>query len=515
MIIAPEQAAVIMVQIDERGPSVGLATVQRKRPPESGATRFVIPDLRQSGFILTGVLRPQSVAVSIALVILLSVSPAPAQPALDRVVGRSEFGDSVIIRKVDGQTFGILARAAGVPMGFEGLPPRTKQLSIRATRRTLRDVLNAVVAADARYEWREDDGVIVMRPVDAWNDPASLLNTPVDAVSLHDMAATEIFGVLSRMVGGSGPPGQGLGDTERFSVEIPANSTLLHALNAIVRAHGTLTWAMTPSMTRDASFPTTLSVLIGSTGVGFGIRASAIARSPHMNCCGRITATQDTNEMSPSPAVVTGSLPATGEARFDRIVGPRPDGQPLVAHGVGSVRELAAAARTPMGLEMLPPSEQQKLRRPGFDGVTLTGMTLQNALATLIRLDPRYEWRDLDGVIVFRPVQAWLDASHPLFRLVTPVRLDDVTVSKAIGVVASALGAPEHARNSFPDSRTFSIDLPQGSILDLLNGIARSHGQLYWGWEVHTAEDRKLFSGRRFTVHFSVLGGGGHGFAVP
>jgi hypothetical protein len=388
-------------------------------------------------------------------------------------------------------------------MGFEGLSPRTTQLSIPATRKALREVLDAIVAADARYEWREDDGVIVVRPVDAWNDPASLLHAPVDAVSLHDLAATDVFGVLTRMVGGTVPPGQGLGDTKRFSVAIPGNSTLLHALDAIVRAHGTLTWAMEPSMTRDASFPTTLSLLIGSTGVGFGIRAAVVGRQTHV-----------TYQTRPNTAVVTGSVPATGEARFDRIVETRPDGQPLVAHGVGAVRALAAAARTPMGLEMLPPSEQQKLRRPGFDGVKLTGMTLQNALATLIALDPRYEWRDLDGVIVFRPLQAWLDTSHPLFRLVAPVRLDDVTASKPIGVVASALGAPEHAHNNFPDSRAFSIDLPQGSILDLLNGIARSHGQMYWEWNVNTAEDRKL-SGRRFTVLFSVLGGGGQGFAVP
>jgi hypothetical protein len=459
------------------------------------------------------VLRRQSIVVPIALITLLDVSPAPAQSALDRVVGRSEFGDPVVIRKIDGQNIGILARASGVPMGFEGLPPRTKRLSIPATRKRLREVLDAIVAADGRYEWREDDGVIVVRPVDAWTDATSLLNIPIDAVSLQDVAATDIFSVLVRMVGGTVPPGQGLGDTRRFSVEIPANSTLLHALDTIVRAHGTLTWAITPH--DDASFPRMLSLGIGSTGVGFGISASAIARLTHVRWSERLPLTQrDAGETPSSREVVTGSLPTEGAARFDRIVGPRPDGEPLVAHGVGSVRELATAARTPMGLEMLPPTEQQKLRRPGFDGITLTGMTLQNALATLIELDPRYEWRDLDGVIVFRPVQAWLDTSHPLFRLVAPVRLDDVTASKAIGVVTAALGAPEHARNSFPDSRRFSLDLPQGSVLDLLNGIARSHGQMYWGWEVQTGEDRKL-SGRRFTVHFSVLGGGGHGFAVP
>jgi hypothetical protein len=168
-----------------------------------------------------------------------------------------------------------------------------------------------------------------------------------------------------------------------------------------------------------------------------------------------------------------------------------------------------------MGLEWLPPSERRVILRPGFDGVKLTGMTLQDALATLVALDPRYDWRDLDGVIVFRPVAAWSDASNPLFRSVERVRLDAATVSQAIGLFMSMLGAPEHTRNSFPDTRTFTVDFPGGSVLDLLNGIARSHGEMSWEWEPLTPEDQKFSGGRRFSVLISVLGGGGRGFAVP
>jgi hypothetical protein len=436
------------------------------------------------------------VLLSMVFLILLDAPSASAQSALDRVVGLTEFGEPLIITKIDGQTIGILAKAAGVPMGFEGLPPLKKKLSIRATKKKLRDVLDAIVAAVPQYEWRDDDDVIVIRPLDAWSDRASPLSASVDAVTLHDVAATDIYGVLTRMVGTRVTPDQGLGDSKRFSVEIRAGSTLLNALNAIVRAHGTLAWGIEPSTTRDPAFPTSMMLFVGSTGVGFGIPASR-------------------SNSAPLVGIVAGHPPLTDPSRFDRVIGSRGDGRPLVAHGVGSVGEVAAAVRVPMGLELLPPSQQQAWYRPGFDGVTLTGMTLRDALATLVALDPRYEWRDLDGVIVFRPAQAWGDASHPLFRLIDSVRLDDVTASKAIGVVTTLLGAPEHARNSFPDSRTFSVDLPQGTMLDLLNGIARSHGQMHWQWQENSAEDRQFFAGRRYTVLFSVLGGLAQGFAVP
>ena len=142
-------------------------------------------------------------------------------------------------------------------------------------------------------------------------------------------------------------------------------------------------------------------------------------------------------------------------------------------------------------------------------------MTLQSALTTLVTLDPRFEWRNLDGVIVLRPVTAWRDPASPLYHTVNELRLEDTTVAKAIGAFTTRVGSPEHARNSFPDTRTFTVDVPQGTVLDLLNGIARSHGELCWEWETLGASDVKFFSGRRFMVKFWVLGGGGLGFAIP
>jgi hypothetical protein len=225
--------------------------------------------------------------MSVALLMLVDVSFASAQAFLDRVVGLTEFAQPLIIKHVDGAAVGALAKMTDVPMGFEGLPLLRKPVSIVATKQTLRNVLDAMVAADGRYEWREDDGVIVVRPVDAWSGGTSLLNNVVDGVSLNDVAATELLGVLTRMVGVTATPSQGVGDTTRFSVDIPRGNTLLQALNAIVRAHGTLTWTIEPPNPRDPAFPITMSLRLGATGVGFGIPTSALKSASRVTCCGR------------------------------------------------------------------------------------------------------------------------------------------------------------------------------------------------------------------------------------
>jgi hypothetical protein len=460
-------------------------------------------------------------SLAIVLLTCLQGTSVAAQSALDRTVGLTEFGQPLIITQIDAQTIGTLSKAAAVPMGFEGLPtPPRQPLSIAATNRTVRDVLDAVVAADPRYESREHDGVIILRPVEAWNDERSLLNVPVECVSLQDVTANDLFGVLTRMVGVSTMPSQGPGDTVRFSVEIVKDSTLLSALTGIARAHGTLTWAVQPLTPRNDTFPLSISLFVGSTGVGFGISAASMSRLvPAPTCCAgqslpsSQTTAPSSGDTRANPLVITGPSKAVENLPYlERIVGARPSGEPIVAYWIGGiVRELATAVRVPMGLESLPPSVS--LER-GHTGVKLTGMTLQTALDALVALDPRYQWRDLDGVIVFRPATTWADPSNRLHGLMGGLRLGDTTAAKAIGAFMALLGAPDHTRNSFPDTRTFSLDIPQGSVLDVLNGISRSHGELCWEWEELTPSDSAFSGGSRFRVHFGVFGGGGFGLAM-
>lgn len=95
-----------------------------------------------------------------------------------------------------------IAVRLGVPLGFEaagalrervsglfrpgpdGARPkplvsvRPTPLDVRGV--PLRHALDAAVAKDRRYEWREMDGVVVVRPRAAWNDPRHPLHLPSD-----------------------------------------------------------------------------------------------------------------------------------------------------------------------------------------------------------------------------------------------------------------------------------------------------------------------------------------------
>src|SRR5262245_30499220 len=114
-----------------------------------------------------------------AALALEPVARARGQYVLDRIVAEDAWRNSpVVISVLDRDSIGALMRATNVPMGLEsamGTAPAAWKLV--ATGRRLREVLDAVVVADPRYEWREDNGVIVFRPQGAADDPANVLNT--------------------------------------------------------------------------------------------------------------------------------------------------------------------------------------------------------------------------------------------------------------------------------------------------------------------------------------------------
>jgi hypothetical protein len=150
----------------------------------------------------------RSLAIVVAVVsILASTRPAPAQnvppgPLSVRMPDDAVGADVPLIVSI--------AARLGLPFGFEeagalservSMPFRTggpggsrpgKIVSVRPTPLdlrgvTLRQALDAVVAKDRRYSWREVDGVVVVRPVAAWRDPAHpLARTVSEGVSLFD-----------------------------------------------------------------------------------------------------------------------------------------------------------------------------------------------------------------------------------------------------------------------------------------------------------------------------------------
>ena len=194
-------------------------------------------------------------------------------------------------------------------------------------------------------------------------------------------------------------------------------------------------------------------------------------------------------------------------AVLDRLVGIGRNGQPLVVYGPypSGVQDLAAATKLPMGIEFLPG------RHPPLRNIPATGRPLRDVLDEMVAVDPRYEWPEMEGVIVIRPATSWTDPDHALFRIVRPVRLIDVSPQDAVQRLARELGYPHPL--SFPGGKLLTLDLPQGTVLDLANAIVRAHGELTWTLEPEPPLDGAR-AGYRYTFTFSVMGGSGLGFGA-
>jgi hypothetical protein len=119
----------------------------------------------------------------------------------------------------------------------------------------------------------------------------------------------------------------------------------------------------------------------------------------------------------------------------------------------------------------------------------------------------------MDGVIVFRPVRAWLDGSDLLFLPVKPVQLRRASLTAAVVVIASALGIPYDG--VVADTRRISIEAPGGSVLDFLNATAKAHGELSWQFEEMSKSDQRLHEGRRYSLTITIFGAAGHEIQVP
>jgi hypothetical protein len=426
----------------------------------------------------------------VVLATLAGVTAARAQTVAETVVGDQS---TLILSAIDGPSIGSLARTANVPMGFEATVPSVGKFSIKTAGRRLRDILDQMVAVDSRYEWREMEGVIVIRPSRAWSAP-SPLNGPTGTVSLRNVVAAEALDAIARVIGQTAS-GHFISDSHTFSAEVPSGSTFLEALNTIVRAHGSLAWTLTPGATKNV--PVTISLMSGSGGSGFGVRDGGVVTSESV-------VVRKTERVRGNDWTVD----------WGRIIPADSRGLPIAALSINSVLIdlLARAVHTPMGLEAIksaPPTEAPDEDR----SVTLTGKTLSEAVAVLGALDPRYQWRDMGGVIVFRPVTAWSAAGNPLSRRIGPIRLKDTVLSDAMKAFNSQLGSERSI--TFSDPHRFSLDSPVGSVLDALNAIVRSHGRLYWVWSDNDAINLKFDPTMLHRLTIGSTDGGGSSYPLP
>ena len=112
---------------------------------------------------------------------------------------------------------------------------------------TLTQALDALEKFDSRYEWRNESGVIVVRPAAAWNDPETPLNRMVGPVRLRVATALDaLLAVLqplgSRLTGGDARYVDSPDLRRLFSVVFDQPIPAASLLSAIVRSHGRLRW---------------------------------------------------------------------------------------------------------------------------------------------------------------------------------------------------------------------------------------------------------------------------------
>jgi hypothetical protein len=184
----------------------------------------------------------------------------------------------------------MLTRSARVPVGFEEVvqEPQTHDgnlAKVPIEKRTpligliVAEALDALVAADHRYTWREQDGMLLIRPVEVWNETTDLLDEPVQPIDERQRPPMDILtrlysrrrlSTLSSSGGTIGNPTQRTSVLNQpISVTLPA-PTMLDLLNAITKSHGQLSW-MVASVRAPEGLKTSCVYLITFDGQFKGI----------------------------------------------------------------------------------------------------------------------------------------------------------------------------------------------------------------------------------------------------
>ena len=145
--------------------------------------------------------------------------------------------------------------------------------------------------------------------------------------------------------------------------------------------------------------------------------------------------------------------------------------------------------------------------------IDLAGLTVREALNILVAQDPLYQWEARDGTIVVRPISLSSNPNDPLNQKVSGVRggrlhLEDLLARITAAVPgSSASPAPPAA----VDPQEFRVEVPGGTVLDVLVAAARAHGSVMWSVpDVSRGPDQAGFS-----LGFMTFTGAGAGVRGP
>jgi hypothetical protein len=170
------------------------------------------------------------------VVVALLVSFGGSSPAAQRDTSPMDTGLA--------ETLWRIAATTHTRVGFQSIGrTRHSQLkeSIDQERLDVSRAVDAAVAADPRYEWHMVGDTAVIRPREAWTDPADPLNHPVPAVQLTNDSTNRVLVGLSNLIfyNQFTPAHNANGSPVSFQLKA---GTIVDALNQLAEQAGQVMW---------------------------------------------------------------------------------------------------------------------------------------------------------------------------------------------------------------------------------------------------------------------------------
>lgn len=192
-----------------------------------------------------------------AAVISVQLSARAGQQPLERVIGESIRIRVPVSECVVASIAVRISRALEIPAGVEYFPevcrtypPQPLSDEIDLFGLTAQEAFDTLVSVDRRYRWVASEGVVIFRPLAAWTDPHHFLHRSIPDFAVSDVGIRRAIGavqdaigpyVVSRLFDFPERTPQG---NQHVSLNLGTTSAF-EALNAIVRAHGSMLWRVT------------------------------------------------------------------------------------------------------------------------------------------------------------------------------------------------------------------------------------------------------------------------------
>ena len=195
------------------------------------------------------------------IVPFLAVAPAASSaqlPVTDRIIEEDVRVRVPLLPCTVPQAAIRIAESLPVPLGLELVPePCAEQGKtyperddeIVLTGMSVGRAFDRLVELDERYVWSEVNGVLILRPGVTWFDRDHFLHRSVPFFRVRDGRIWAAMDAVHSALGGArGPadetwPARTPQSNRLFSVSL-ATTTVVDALNAVVREHGSLRWTV-------------------------------------------------------------------------------------------------------------------------------------------------------------------------------------------------------------------------------------------------------------------------------